>query len=529
MAIDLSEFKRKIASGEVKAGSELSMRSESKQSKFKMETYQRLERKKNKMSKLLIPTEIALPFNPVTGEEDDTYNAANKFRPVASTRTVAKLVKSYANEVDATKQRLMTMAGLDEWDTSNCEELNDEDLKVFRPYIVPSIFTINTFSTSVPGMTDWDSISYILDVERDEFGKIVGPVPLPVQANRFFAAIAQEEIDAFKKDVKEGKINATADDVKDKEKKIRESVIKVSSDFPTNYVRVVELEINEEYNLKTDLGRITAANFDSYLYQSKLGKEFREAVKNFNGSWKSKNVYWDFLELDMKCPERVELNGMPEAAVIAKDTKYEKVEDTKFIKNDANFDSFLKAYEEYVDSHQDAERTVWATTKTHKYDTGIEEKLIEALEEYIDLDNPFITDKVVKNNKDFIMTVFGEKGDMLVMESDAGVSGRKEGSYDEEEANAGAKEYAMADLLEDTDTPLAVDPATEVTVNQVSMEAPVPAQPTPVQEQPVQPAPTQAQPTPVQEQSAQPTMGAIPGVGMGMPGMPGMQMPGFNS
>lgn len=525
MAIDLSEFKRKIASGEVKAGSELSMRSESKQNKFKMETHQKLERKKGKMSKLLIPTEIALPFNPATGVEDETYNETNKFRPVASTRTVAKLIKSYAEEVPATKQRLMEMAGVQEWDTANCEELNDTDLKIFKPYIVPSIFTINTFSTSVPGMTDWDSISYILDVERDEFGKIVGQVPLPVQANRFFAAIAQEEIDVYRKDVKEERITATADEVKDKEKKIREDVIKVSSDFPTNFVRLVELEIDDEYNLKTDLGRVTAVNFDNYVYQSKLNKELREAIKNFNSSWKAKNVYWDFLEVDMKCPERVELNGMPEAAVITKDTKYEKVEDTKFIKNDANFDSFLKAYEEYIDSHPNVERTVWATTKIHKYDTAIEERLIEALEEYIDLDNPFITDKVVKNNKDFIMTVFGEKGDMLVMESDAGVSGRKEGSYDEEEANAGAKEYAMADLLEDA------DPMTEVTVSQVTMGAQIPEQPVMNAEQsaPEQPVMNAGQPVPEQPtmSAGQPMMGAIPG--MGMPGMPGMQMPGFNS
>ena len=58
--MNLEEFKRKMSTGEIALGSALKMRNEAAQSKTRAKTYKRIERKQGKMSKLLIPKEIAL-------------------------------------------------------------------------------------------------------------------------------------------------------------------------------------------------------------------------------------------------------------------------------------------------------------------------------------------------------------------------------------------------------------------------------------------------------------------------------------
>lgn len=67
----------------------------------------------------MLRKEIAIPFNPQTGKEDDTFNPGSKWRPPFSVESVIKLAKSYAAVSDDAKQALMQHAGVTEWDASN--------------------------------------------------------------------------------------------------------------------------------------------------------------------------------------------------------------------------------------------------------------------------------------------------------------------------------------------------------------------------------------------------------------------------
>ena len=79
-------------------------------------------------------------------------------------------------------------------------------------------------------------------------------------------------------------------------------------------------------------------------------------------------------------------------------------------------------------------------------DEEAERRLVAALPTVIDMDNDkFITQEVVKNNAEFIKLIFGDEGDELVEEIEAGVSEREEGALDSDAAKADAKTYDLTD------------------------------------------------------------------------------------
>ena len=112
--------------------SKLNMRSEVIQRKPTSRKIPRLKKALKKKSKLLMVTELAIPFNPATGEADDQYNAVNKYRPPFSASSVALLLKGMANDNEATKQAFMSRAGISEWDTSDVDNLTEEEIQLVK-------------------------------------------------------------------------------------------------------------------------------------------------------------------------------------------------------------------------------------------------------------------------------------------------------------------------------------------------------------------------------------------------------------
>ena len=158
-----------------KGGSELNMRSEDLQKKKRAPRIKMLKKELKKKAKELIVLEIALPFNPATGEEDEMFNPSHKFRPPVSATSAALIIKKYANESAATKERLMKRAGITEWDTSDPDTFTEQDAEVLKKYRVPRLFTINVVSVKIPAITKDRSRDYAIKVNRDpNTGDIVG-------------------------------------------------------------------------------------------------------------------------------------------------------------------------------------------------------------------------------------------------------------------------------------------------------------------------------------------------------------------
>ena len=147
--------------------SKYQLRNENVQTKNRVARIPKLKKELKKKSKLIIPAELALPFNPLTGKEDEKYNPDKKFRPNMVPSDAALMLKRYANDHDELKKKLMQRAGFDEWDTSNVEVLTDDDKKIFNRYRVPSIYTFQVVHVDIPVMTKDYGRDYVINVDRD--------------------------------------------------------------------------------------------------------------------------------------------------------------------------------------------------------------------------------------------------------------------------------------------------------------------------------------------------------------------------
>lgn len=446
--ITLENFKSKLASGEINKGSSLAMRNENIQKKQRNARIKNLKKELAKSCRLLIPKELAFDFDPTTGKSDE-YNSENKFRPMMSASSLALIVKGYANEIPETKEKLMLSAGVEEWDTTDTTTLNEIDFKIFNAYAYPQIFTVPIFNTTLPGLSQqaWGR-SYIIKVERDETGAIVGDTPLPLMANRFYNSIANEKIEQYEEELKSG---ACKDDKKtqgEKKTDIRRKCSHVSSDYPQNYVLPIELDLTTEGSIDakclTNLSTDAIANMRRI---TKYSKELQETIEKFRtGKWKIKDTYLDFYEIDMTCPSNVDEN---DKAQIGLGTRYEKPESEQAIDKSTFFSDFIANYREEADTRGDMEKLVLASTGVTPYTDEVEAKMLEILEDNIDLQSPDVTQKVIEHNKDFIQLVFGSAGEEAIMEVEAGVSDRDEGALNYEKAQEEGKKYDLDKLLEE--------------------------------------------------------------------------------
>lgn len=455
--ITLEQFKSKMKSGEIVLGSKCALRNEAIQTKRRNARIARLKKEIGKQSRLLFPKELAFPFDPSTGEEGE-FNVDHKFRPMMSASSLALIVKGYANSVEATKKRIMAVAGVDSWDTSDTEHLNETDKAIFNNFAYPQIFTVPVVNTTLTALSKspWGT-QYIIKVDRnDETGEIQGELPLPLAANRFYNAIASEKIKAYEKD--------NHDDAKTQSEhktEIRRKCNKVSGDYPANFAVLMELPLSEDGELdRKALGSITPDRLKERLVLARYSGELQETINKFrSGKYKKQDVNLDYYEFDMVCPTE----GNPEdAGEIGRKTRFEKPESESSLRSQSDFEEFYDTYCQRADDAADIEQLVLASTGLTHFNDDVETKMLAALEADIDLKDPSITQKVLENNKDFVSLVFGEAGEELLMELEAGVSEKPEGELDMQQAMTEGKAYDVEQMLESTeleemDIPVSID------------------------------------------------------------------------
>lgn len=445
--MNLEEFKRKMSTGEIALGSALKMRNENAQNKTRAKMYKRIERKQGKMSKLLIPKEIALDFDPRTGDETDEFNADNKFRPVASVTTLALAIKSMASTVPATKERIMQRSGLSSWDLSDLEHITDEDKIAFAPYIYPQIFTLPTINVKLKGISQnaWGR-DFIVRVNRDPItGHVVGDAPTLIQANYLYSAMAREEVAVLEESVKNGTVTLTDEQLAEKKRSIYSGRVHVSSDRASNYIRCVEIPLDPatcDITSDVKLSCTTPEMVHNMMCLSRFTTELQTTIDKLkNGVWKKYDKYLDFYEVDMVCPA-----DKTDKKEIGMYTRYEKPDTALDTLN--GYNEFVKAYIDYVDSENELETIVWTSTGLREFSEDDERRVLACMESDIDVESPYLTKNIILANKDIIMRVFGEKGDLMVVAAEGGFSEKADGVSDPSTAQDEAKKYDLSDMVE---------------------------------------------------------------------------------
>lgn len=428
--------------------SSLKMRSENAQRGNRVARIPSLKKKLKKKSKLLLICELAIPFDPVTGETEK-YNRDNKWRPPFSATTVAKLLKGNANENEKLKTVLMRRAGVKEWDTSNCDEITDKDIHVFMPYRVPRVFTVPVISVNIPAITGNNEYGrdYAIDINYDEkTGQIIGEKPGAIKVSELYTDLAFEEIAELEEKVRSGELNLTDQQVRDKKQEIRNK-IRVTGDHPANFITVIELPMTAKMDISDEfLGSpINKEAIVNALVLTRYSKKIRLKMEEYtSGNWEKFDYTLDYVELDMSCPTEGDENSSIGKQRIGLDTSFDKPA-TKLTEEEQYAD-IKSAISEYLDNDcTDIEEKVYRSTYIAPYSDDIEDQIYTSLHTVLDIvNNQYATKRVLQKHSEVINLAYGEDGQDLLMEVNSDVSEKPEGRLADERTIADvAKSYDL--------------------------------------------------------------------------------------
>ena len=446
MGINFKELQKKMETAGDNGVSKLNMRNEEKQRKFQPKRFNHLKKEKRKKSKLCFVKEIAIPFNPKTGKEDDTYNTGSKWRPPYSVESVIKLVKSYATESEEAKQALMQHAGISSWDVTDPDTVTEEDYRLFSSYLTARIFSIPAVHVTIPSMcNNAYGRDYTVDVKVDPVtGQYVGEVPLILQAHKFFIEMAYEELADYN-----DKLNSEVYKHDEKQQKeYRQGIFRkvpISDLAPINFIQAFEIPLNQKFELNDDKCLVTSdkAFVDKQTVLVRMNRTISDVLDKFcGGDYSAVDKYPEYFVVDMSCP-----NDTESPTELGKRTTYERELNT--LKDMEGYENFRAATVDYLDNFKDLEETVFRSSFVSRYDSSVDTQLLTACDSLIDLKNPFLTQKVIESNKDFLMLALGEKFDELQLEVECGISDKAEGNLDSAAARQAAKTFDIAGQLDD--------------------------------------------------------------------------------
>lgn len=446
MGINFKELQKKMETVGDNGVSKLNMRNEEKQRKFQPKRFNHLKKEKRKKSKLCFVKEIAIPFNPKTGKEDDTYNTGSKWRPPYSVESVIKLVKSYAMESEEAKQALMQHAGISSWDVTDPDTVTDEDYRLFGSYLTARIFSIPAVHVTIPSMcNNAYGRDYTVDVKVDPVtGQYIGEVPLILQAHKFFIEMAYEELADYNDKLSSGVFKHD----KKQQKEYRQGIfskVPISDLAPINFIQAFEIPLNQKFELNDDKCLVTSdkAFVDKQTVLVRMNRTISDVLDKFcGGDYSAVDKYPEYFVVDMSCP-----NDTESPTELGKRTSYERELNT--LKDMEGYDNFRAATVDYLDNFKDLEETVFRSSFVSRYDSSVDTQLLTACNSLIDLKNPFLTQKVIESNKDFLMLALGEKFDELQLEVECGISDKAEGNLDSAAAKQVAKTFDIASQLDD--------------------------------------------------------------------------------
>lgn len=446
MGINFKELQKKMETVGDNGVSKLNMRNEEKQRKFQPKRFNHLKKEKRKKSKLCFVKEIAIPFNPKTGKEDDTYNTGSKWRPPYSVESVIKLVKSYAMESEEAKQALMQHAGISSWDVTDPDTVTDEDYRLFGSYLTARIFSIPAVHVTIPSMcNNAYGRDYTIDVKVDPVtGQYIGEVPLILQAHKFFIEMAYEELADYNDKLSSGVFKHDEKQQKEYRQGIF-SKVPISDLAPINFIQAFEIPLNQKFELNDDKCLVTSdkAFVDKQTVLVRMNRTISDVLDKFcGGDYSAVDKYPEYFVVDMSCP-----NDTESPTELGKRTSYERELNT--LKDMEGYDNFRAATVDYLDNFKDLEETVFRSSFVSRYDSSVDTQLLTACNSLIDLKNPFLTQKVIESNKDFLMLALGEKFDELQLEVECGISDKAEGNLDSAAAKQVAKTFDIASQLDD--------------------------------------------------------------------------------
>ena len=467
MSINFSELKQKMEKAGSTGASKLNMRNEDKQVKEQPRRFPHLKKEKKKKSKLLFVKEIAIPFNPVTGEADE-FNRSKKWRPPYSVQASMKLAKGFASANPKSKETFMHYAGVKEWDVSNPDVLTETDYKIFNRYLTARIFSIPVVHVTIPTMCDnVYGKDYAVYVEIDPLtGEYKGDIPIILQAHKFFIEMAYEELAEYNNKIKLGEIKHDEKQQKEARSEIFSKVL-ISDLHPINFSQCFEIPLNSKYNIEDPdfLNTVTAEELNRNIVLVRVNLAISDLLSKFDGGdYESIDTYPEYYVADMSCPADTEV-----PTELGKRTTYEK--EMLPLSSNSSYSHFREAVIDNLDNIENLEETVFRSSFVSKYDSHVEERVLTACKSIIDTKSPYFTKKVIESNLNFLTLALGSEMDDILAEIDCGISDKSEGNLDPNAAKKASKTYDIASKLDSLDNfDIAEEDEVSVSVDEVSIK-----------------------------------------------------------
>lgn len=214
--MDLKQMFARMGSGEVSAHSELGTRDESKQAKSYDSRLRKLKATVGIKAHAMVMKDAVIPFNPFTGEQDDTYNSKTPFRPILLVSQVLEGIKSWCSENPASAEFWARTLSLENIDWAAAPTM--EEYYAFKScgFIKPRIMSYSTVTlnfNSVGGFSEF-ATKYSVDPSQlnENNNYDYDNAPVWHQAAIFFNSMLKPEVDERVKALE--KANANKEQIK---------------------------------------------------------------------------------------------------------------------------------------------------------------------------------------------------------------------------------------------------------------------------------------------------------------------------
>lgn len=414
--MDFQKLLSDLKSGAVKGASRFDLRNEAKQTRADNSKFQKVKREKNKLARLLLITDIALPFDPIVGETTDEYNFDKKFRLEVSATTTIKTLKAICNEDKELKEKNMRLLGVNgDWDTSNPEVVTSEDFKIFDKFRVPRVFSQEVIAITSKTLHNNDfSNPYVTNFSRDEFGNITdetGEYPQVLRLADMYKSIY------FEKHAKWLEANKNATDKEKREQfKAHMNLVPVTNPKPMNTALVFELGLDSSCNI-VNVNTLTAEEISKGIKFIGFGGEVRDRVTEIRTKYKDKrDKYVSFYEMDMSVGDE------DEAGMRASNTKFQNAEVPIDSLDEETRTKLLIAIDEAIDNLTKQEERILASVVRRKVDSKTISNVVEALSNDIPFESveALLTDKIGDRYSKELSSIYGDQADDFLMDLEDG-------------------------------------------------------------------------------------------------------------
>lgn len=436
--LNLQELMDKIKSGDVPSTSEFNLMNEKRQTLPKGIGLNRFTYKYQKQSRILFSLQMAIPFNPETGEADERFNPNQKWRPPVSPRTADLLVKAYCSNNEKAKDVFQKRAGVSDWDVSDLTALNDVDFKVLRAYRTPLILTVDATTINDPAITGQDfGIAYSVDVKRDlDTGQVIGDMPPIMKIGALMSAITFKEVGQLQEaiEAKDPSIYknerpfisktaisvATETDSKDWVSKILGDSL-ISAVRPKNMILGFEFGltssqsmIGKEGNPLVDYSQLNLDDIKSHMIYFDYAKKYQDYITKALSSEDS-DKFWDFVEADLCDSTTSEPKDK-----IAKANASRSLSPARSSHSFYNMDSnslrfpwvtdFINAVSDFRDSDPEFEKKMlqFLASRVRAVDSSILGSVCDRIQSKYPISYLYITDDILRQHKDALLDIYGD-------------------------------------------------------------------------------------------------------------------------